>query len=114
MYSARWVKKNDYSGIFKYIKNKIKEKGEAMEGQKAFFNCTLALLYSPSKVKTFEGILKGSLTYPPRGHFGFGYDPIFIPNEKNKTLAELKNTEKNQISHRKKAIQKLIEFIFAK
>ena len=85
-----------------------------MQGQKAFFNCTLALLYSPSQVETFEGILEGSLTYPPRGNFGFGYDPIFIPNETNKTLAELRSDEKNQISHRKKAIQKLIEFFFEK
>lgn len=85
-----------------------------MPGQKAFFNCTLALLHSPSKVKTFEGILEGSLTYPPRGIFGFGYDPIFMPNKSKKTLAELKSTEKNKISHRKRAIQKLIEFIFEK
>ena len=114
VYSASWVKKNNYSEVFKYIRKKIQEQGESMKGQKAFFNCTLALLYSPSKVKTFEGILEGTLTYPPRGDFGFGYDPIFIPNETNKTLAELKSNEKNQISHRKKAIKKLIEFIFEK
>tara|TARA_A100001388_G_C28710495_1_gene470938 strand:+ start:525 stop:887 length:363 start_codon:yes stop_codon:yes gene_type:complete len=114
VYSARWVKNNNYTNVFKCIRKKIESKGEAMPGQEAFFNCTLALLYSPSKVKTFEGILEGTLTYPPRGSFGFGYDPIFIPNETKKTLAELKSTEKNKISHRKKAIQQLIEFIFEK
>ena len=50
VYSARWVKKNNYTNVFKYIRNKIEAKGEEMPGQKAFFNCTLALLYSPSKV----------------------------------------------------------------
>ena len=114
VYSARWVKKNNYTNVFKYIRNKIEAKGEAMQGQTAFFSCTLALLYSHSKIKTFEGVLEGSLTYPPRGNFGFGYDPIFIPNDTKKTLAELKSSEKNKISHRKKAIQKLIEFIFEK
>ena len=47
-------KKNNYTNVFKYIKNKIEEKGEAMPGQKAFFNCTLALLYSPSKLKPLK------------------------------------------------------------
>ena len=65
VYSARWVKKNNYTNVFKCIRKKIEEKGEAMPGQEAFFNCTLALLYSPAKVKTFEGILEGTLTYPP-------------------------------------------------
>ena len=90
------------------------EKGETMEGQPAFFNCTLALMQSPFKVNTFQGILKGSLAYPPRGKLGFGYDPIFIPHKYNKTLAQLKSNEKNQISHRKLAIKKLIEFLFEK
>ena len=78
---------------FKLINSKIKEKGK-MEGQPAFFNCTLALMQSPFKVNTFQGILKGRLTYPPRGNLGFGYDPIFIPHGNNKTLAQLKSNEK--------------------
>ena len=85
-----------------------------MEGQPAFFNCTLALLSSPSKVNIFEGKLEGILTYPPKGDFGFGYDPIFIPLVSNKTLAELKDIEKNHISHRRIAIEKLVEFLFGK
>ena len=90
IYSARWVVKDNYYDFFKIIKNKIYKKGASMEGQPAFFNCTLALMTSPEKANTFEGILEGNLTYPPRGQQGFGYDPIFIPNDMNKTLAELK------------------------
>ena len=48
-----------------------------MEGQPAFFNCTLALCIHPRKY-IFEGILHGKLTYPPRGQFGFGYDPFLF------------------------------------
>ena len=90
------------------------DKGESMEGQPAFFNCTLALLYSSSKIWVFEGILEGNLTYPPKGRFGFGYDPIFVPLGAKKTLAELKPAEKNKISHRKIAIKKLIGFLIEK
>ena len=82
-----------------------------MEKQPAFFNCTLAFMQSPTSVNVFEGILEGRLTYPPKGSSGFGYDPIFIPHGKHKTLAELKTSEKNKISHRKVAIEKLIEFL---
>ena len=94
VYSSRWAIENNYSEAFKLINYKIMEKGETMKGQPAFFNCTLALMQSPFKVNTFEGILKGSLTYPPRGSLGFGYDPIFIPHDNNKTLAQLKSNEK--------------------
>ena len=112
--SARWAKKINYNEVFEIIKKKIEKKGEIMEGQKAFFSCCLALLYSSSKAHLFKGILKGKLAYPPRGNLGFGYDPIFIPNGYKKTLAELKSQEKNKISHRKIAITKLTEFIFEK
>ena len=114
VFSARWAVNNNYSDVFKLIRNKIKEMGEDMEKQPAFFNCTLAFMQSPIKVYIFEGILEGRLTYPPKGNSGFGYDPIFIPNGIKKTLAELKTSEKNRISHRKVAIQKLIEFLIEK
>ena len=109
--SSRWAVNKNYSAVFKLIRSKIREKGEDMEKQPAFFNCTLAFMQSPIKVYIFEGILEGRLTYPPKGNSGFGYDPIFIPNGIKKTLAELKTSEKNRISHRKVAIQKLIEFL---
>ncbi|MBF96092.1 MAG: Non-canonical purine NTP pyrophosphatase [Alphaproteobacteria bacterium MarineAlpha9_Bin4] len=109
IYSARWAEKKDYSQVFKIIYDKIKDKGAIMEGQRAFFTCCLALLYSPTKIYIFKGILEGNLTYPPRGRFGFGYDPIFIPNGNKKTLAEISSNEKNKISHRRLAISKLIE-----
>ena len=114
IYSARWATEDNYTHAFKLIKNKIALKGEKINGQPAFFTCCLALLFTPTKKHIFTGVLQGKLTYPPRGKFGFGYDPIFIPNQTNKTLAELSKTEKNNISHRKLAFLKLKEFIFDK
>ena len=114
IYSARWATEDNYTSAFKLIKNKIESKGEEINGQSAFFTCCLALLFTPARKHIFTGVLQGKLTYPPRGAFGFGYDPIFIPNQTNKTLAELSKTEKNNISHRKLAILKLKEFIFDK
>lgn len=114
IFSARWAVNNSYSDAFKLIRNKIQEKGETMERQPAFFSCSLALIESHSKVFIFEGVLEGNLTYPPRGKLGFGYDPIFIPSGEKKTLAELKSIEKNKISHRKIAIDKLIGFLLEK
>ncbi|MEC8100261.1 MAG: RdgB/HAM1 family non-canonical purine NTP pyrophosphatase [Pseudomonadota bacterium] len=112
--SAKWAEKVGYPNVFNFIKDKINDLGKEMNDQPAFFICCLALLYSPKKKKIFNGKLSGKLLFPPNGNNGFGYDPIFIPAGKNKTLAQLSSLEKNQISHRNNAVKKLIGFIFEK
>ena len=59
----------------------------------------------------FEGIVEGAIVHEPKGDKGFGYDPVFIPNGYQKTFAELSSNEKNKISHRANAIEKLVAFI---
>jgi XTP/dITP diphosphohydrolase len=59
----------------------------------------------------FEGILKGNILTERRGYGGFGYDPVFLPHGHYKTLAEMTMEEKNKISHRSIAVQKLVEFL---
>jgi XTP/dITP diphosphohydrolase len=59
----------------------------------------------------FEGICPGKITSQRKGNNGFGYDPVFIPDGSGKTFAEMDMTEKNEFSHRKKAMEKLINFL---
>jgi XTP/dITP diphosphohydrolase len=58
-----------------------------------------------------EGVCEGQIAYKPEGNQGFGYDPIFIPEGYNKTMAQLAPEEKNKISHRGKAVNKLVEIL---
>jgi XTP/dITP diphosphohydrolase len=74
---------------------------------------TVITLVSASGVHQFEGILKGMILTEKRGQGGFGYDPVFLPEGYSKTLAEMSPGEKNEISHRSIAVQKLIRFIKA-
>jgi XTP/dITP diphosphohydrolase len=59
----------------------------------------------------FEGRIDGTLTFPPRGDKGFGYDPIFIPKGYTQTFAEMEPSEKHALSHRARAFEKFVEFL---
>ncbi len=72
---------------------------------------TVITLVTPSMTQQFEGTLNGTIITEKRGAGGFGYDPIFLPDGYSKTLAEMSAEEKNQISHRARAIAQLIEFL---
>ena len=58
-----------------------------------------------------EGVVEGLITQKPKGVGGFGYDPVFYISEKNKTYSEMEMIEKNQISHRSKAIQNMVKLL---
>lgn len=81
------------------------------QNREAKFICVSALALDEEKVITFRGELVGRIAYQLRGSSGFGYDPVFIPEGYNKTLAELGPQIKNQISHRRKAIQQALEYL---
>ena len=72
---------------------------------------TIISLVMHEKEYLFEGICEGSITLEPIGSSGFGYDAVFIPAGSSKTFCEMSMEEKNQYSHRKKAVTKLISFI---
>ena len=76
----------------------------------ARFRCVLALIdpfFEDGAPHTVEGVCEGTITRTPRGSGGFGYDPLFLVAGQEKTMAELGETEKNTISHRARAWQKL-------
>jgi XTP/dITP diphosphohydrolase len=80
----------------------------------ARFRTVITLFESDGAVNRFEGIVDGKILTEKRGTEGFGYDPIFQPNGFSKTLAELTMEEKNKISHRARAMSKLVEYLQAK
>lgn len=105
--SARYAgnHKNDADNVQLLLKN-IKGKTD----RNAQFKTVIALCLG-EKTYAFEGIAKGVITEQPRGVNGFGYDPVFQPVGHSKTFAELPFEIKNQISHRKKALEKLLDFL---
>ena len=106
IYSAR------YAGDHDFAKNmaKVLEELEQVENRKAYF-VTVMCLVDETGVNYFEGRVYGILTKEIRGEKGFGYDPIFIPDNYEITFAEMKAEDKNKISHRKKAIEQFLEFM---
>lgn len=77
------------------------------EKRRARFRCALALVWPDGEEEVFEGSLEGVILGEPRGGHGFGYDPVFFIPEMGKTAAELTPDEKNSVSHRAKALEKL-------
>jgi len=76
--------------------------------RKARFVTVITLIVS-GNAYVFEGELRGTIAEAPRGSAGFGYDPIFIPDGETRTIAEMSSDEKNRISHRAVAVQKLVD-----
>lgn len=81
------------------------------EGRSAEFRTVMALMEKNGDLRIFEGKCAGRITREERGKGGFGYDPIFIPEGYDRTFAEVRTQEKNRISHRGRALEKLCEYL---
>ncbi len=79
--------------------------------QNAYFKTSISLTIKKGQNILFNGKIDGKISDKIKGGFGFGYDPIFIPNYYKKTFAELTTKQKNTISHRSIAVTKLINFL---
>ena len=107
VYSARYAgKENNAEGNMKKL---LLELGDN-SNRKAQFRTAVALNIN-GKQYIFEGICKGTILKEKQGEKGFGYDPIFMPESFNKSFAEMDMNEKGSISHRGKAIEKLVTFL---
>ncbi len=109
IYSARW---GGPERDFNKAMTRVEESLGTNPDRRAYFVCTVALALPSGQMHVFEGQLEGTLDFPPRGVYGFGYCPIFIPLGYQKTLGEMKPEERRQLSARKLAIDQLIEACF--
>lgn len=104
VYSSYVMKTVGYDAILRILEHK--------EPRKAHFESVIALSDQNKQIHLFKGENGGQVSYEAKGTSGFGFDPIFISNDyPMKTYAELNLNEKNEISHRSRSIQKLINFL---
>ncbi|MCE1253597.1 MAG: RdgB/HAM1 family non-canonical purine NTP pyrophosphatase [Anaerolineae bacterium] len=104
LYSARYMGSHDDSDADRRA-FLLKNLSGAARPWTAHFHCSVALWAPDESIQYAEGICPGEIIPQERGSNGFGYDPIFLLSELNKTMAELSMEEKNQLSHRARAIQ---------
>lgn len=90
--------------------NKVLAEMKGMSNRKARFKTVISLVMDGKEIQ-FEGIMNGTIVHEKRGDHGFGYDPIFVPNGYDKTFAEMDIADKNKISHRALAVNKLVEYL---
>lgn len=79
------------------------------EERTAHFETVIAIVWEDGTTQTVSGICQGAIGWEPKGENGFGYDPLFVVKGTGRTFAEMKDEEKNQLSHRANALRKLRE-----
>ena len=120
VYTADWAERQRFEGppgrdwylAMGKVEGLLAEQGPAVD-RSAHFACVLALAWPDGQSAVYEGRASGTLTWPPRGTLGFGYDPVFVPAGHTQTFAELDPAEKHRISHRADAFAKLVAAQFS-
>lgn len=115
VYTADWAERQYFEGepgrdwymAMGKVEGMLAEKGPDAP-RDAWFSCVLAIAWPDGESAVYEGKIDGSLTWPPRGKMGFGYDPVFVPAGRDQTFAELDPAEKHAMSHRADAFAKLV------
>ena len=114
VYTADWAETGngrDFMMAMTRAHNEITAKGPDAP-RTAQFRCTLVIAWPDGHDEVFEGVMPGSLIWPIRGDAGFGYDPMFVPEGRELTCAEMPKEEKNKISHRGRAVAQFIQGCF--
>ena len=106
VHSARYSG-GGYRENIKKLLGELKDKGD----RRARFRTVFAVISPEGREWLFEGICEGSIVEEPRGDAGFGYDPVFLPEGFTRTFAQLTPEEKDRISHRGRALRKVIVFL---
>jgi XTP/dITP diphosphohydrolase len=106
IYSARWAGPGkDFTVAMTKVEERLEEAGAG--DFSAWFTCALAVAWPGGPAVVVEGRVDGTLTFPPRGGRGFGYDPIFVPEGGMLTFGEMDPADKDAMSHRARAFAKL-------
>ncbi len=107
VYSARYAgPQRDARANMELLLRKL----EGEENRRAQFRTTITLILD-GQAYQFEGVVRGAILGAARGTGGFGYDPLFVPDGYARTFAEMDLAEKNKISHRARAVERLIRFL---
>jgi XTP/dITP diphosphohydrolase len=113
IFSARWAEDEQGNRDWRRAMERLWREVEATEPDAvpaAHFVCALAIAWpNDGQAENFEGRVDGTLTWPPRGKNGFGYDPIFVAAGRDVTFGEMEPAEKHRISHRADAFRKLVK-----
>jgi len=115
VYTADWAERQWFEGApgrdwymaMGKVEGLLQEIGTDAD-RSASFHCVLAIAWPDGEQAVYEGICPGSLTWPPRGVMGFGYDPVFVPAGGELTFAEIEPHRKHAVSHRADAFAKLV------
>ncbi len=115
VYTADWAERQWFEGpagrdwymAMGKVEGLLAEQGPDVD-RSGYFACVLAIAWPDGDSAVYEGRVNGTLTWPPRGALGFGYDPVFVPLGATQTFAEIDPEEKHRISHRADAFAKLV------
>lgn len=108
IFSARWAGEDkDFGLAMQLVWDAIEAKGPDV-GHDAHFVCALALAWPDGHVEVFEGRVDGTISWPPRGTKGFGYDAIFQPNGHTVSFGEMEPEQKHAMSHRADAFAQMV------
>jgi XTP/dITP diphosphohydrolase len=111
IYSARWAGPDrDFGHAMALVERRLEE--IQSDDRTAWFTSALAVAWPGGPAVVVEGRVDGRLTFPPRGDKGFGYDPIFLPEDQARTFGEMDEAEKDRFSHRSRAFAKLKAALF--
>lgn len=109
VYSARYAPNRDFDkGMEKLLAEMAQSPNKS---RKAHFSCVISLAFPNGGYELFEGRVDGHIATEKQGNGGFGYDPLFIPDGFAKSFAQMSNDEKNQVSHRGRAVEKLKAYL---
>jgi XTP/dITP diphosphohydrolase len=107
VYSARYA--GEGCSFADNVRKVLKEM-QGIEDRRACFRCAICLIYKGNEY-IFEGRVEGEITQSPSGADGFGYDPVFRPDKQSQTFAEMPPYLKNGLSHRGRAVQKMLQYL---